>query len=87
MTDLVNGQVKTKLIKIEERDLHIVPSWTLLLPGEATCNNNGNLHYSFKGNSYSSIRVVLLLASALFTLLSITDVQQMKSKHNQRNIC
>lgn len=61
---MVNRQVKNKLITIEERDLGIVPNYTLPFPGEAMCNNNENLHCSFKGNIYSSIRVVLILASA-----------------------
>lgn len=61
---MVNRQVKNKLITIEERDLGIVPNYTLPFPGEAMCNNNENLHCSFKGNIYSSIRVVLILVSA-----------------------
>lgn len=61
---MVNRQVKNKLIKIEERDLHTVPNWTLLFPGEAMCNNNENLYCHFKGNIYLSIKVVVILASA-----------------------
>lgn len=64
MIDLVNRQVKNKLIKIEEEIWVLSQTVHSHFTGEATCNNNENLHYSFKGNIYSSIRVVLILASA-----------------------
>lgn len=63
LDNLVNREVKSKLIKIEERDLCIVMNWTFPFPREDMCNDHEKLHCSFKGNMYSSITVALSLAS------------------------
>lgn len=66
--------------------MYSVLNWTLLFPGEAMCNTHEKLHCNLIGNIYSSVRVVLILASADVYFIFHYCVQQMKRKHNKRNI-